>query len=369
MTVFSDALRYQNMLARYDTDSLKGQDIFSVHGFPVGLVQCENNLLGIPGIGAGGFRHFVEKYRRAKEYAAAPFEIPLTGRARQPLPTPGERIAADLVDTLAGIGSRRAVLRAAPAATVAPPPESLDGVFTDPPYFDNVQYAELIDFCYVWLRRELRTDVPAFSSPTTRASGELTGNATLGRGLEHFTAGLSATFCAYAAALKPGAPFVFTYHHNEATAYVPLVVAILDAGLTCTATLPAVGEMHASLHIHGTASSILDSVFVCRRGVVPSQAPALAEALEADARAMLAAGVPLAEGDLRCLAAGHAARLAITALAPKWNTDYPLVERMGLAQTCLIHLAAEERLEAMVRRILEDLTGVPVAGGRRAVSF
>ena len=66
LTVFSDSLRYQNMLCRYDTYALKGQDVFSVHGFPVGLVQCEANLLGIPRVGSGGFAHFVEKYRRAK---------------------------------------------------------------------------------------------------------------------------------------------------------------------------------------------------------------------------------------------------------------------------------------------------------------
>ena len=42
LTVFSDFLRYQNMLCRYDTYALKCQDIFSVHGFPVGLIQCEN---------------------------------------------------------------------------------------------------------------------------------------------------------------------------------------------------------------------------------------------------------------------------------------------------------------------------------------
>ncbi|HKM74448.1 MAG TPA: hypothetical protein VJX94_31055 [Stellaceae bacterium] len=32
---------------RYDTMALKSLDVFSVHGFPVGLVQCESNLLGI----------------------------------------------------------------------------------------------------------------------------------------------------------------------------------------------------------------------------------------------------------------------------------------------------------------------------------
>jgi adenine-specific DNA methylase len=38
-TNFSDLLRYQNMLCRYDTMALKSLDIFSVHSFPVGLVQ------------------------------------------------------------------------------------------------------------------------------------------------------------------------------------------------------------------------------------------------------------------------------------------------------------------------------------------
>src|SRR6266566_9112860 len=47
-TNLSDLLRYQNMLCRYDTMALKSLDIFSIHGFPVGLVQCESNLLGIP---------------------------------------------------------------------------------------------------------------------------------------------------------------------------------------------------------------------------------------------------------------------------------------------------------------------------------
>lgn len=126
-----------------------------------------------------------------------------------------------------------------------------------------------MDFCFAWLRLGLRKELPEFRRRTTRSESELTGNVTLGRGLEHFTEGLSRAFRHYAAALKPGAPFVFTYHHNDPGAYLPLVVAILDGGLDCTATLPAAAEMSASLHIAGTGSSVLDSVFVCRpaRGI------------------------------------------------------------------------------------------------------
>lgn len=98
LTVFSDFLRYQNMLARYDTYALKCQDIFSVHGFPVGLVQCENNLLGIPKVGSGSFRHFVEKYRRAKEYCKQPFETRHKGHRKEIIPIQGERLEARLVN-------------------------------------------------------------------------------------------------------------------------------------------------------------------------------------------------------------------------------------------------------------------------------
>ena len=72
------------------------------------------------------------------------------------------------------------------------------------------------------------------------------------------------------AALKPGAPLVFTYHHNRQHAYLAVGMAILDAGLTCSASLPCPAEMGGSIHIHGTASSIVDTVFVCRdRGTTP----------------------------------------------------------------------------------------------------
>ena len=40
------------------------------------------------------------------------------------------------------------------SATVQPYAESyLDAVMTDPPYYDNVPYADISDFFYVWLKR------------------------------------------------------------------------------------------------------------------------------------------------------------------------------------------------------------------------
>ena len=269
-TNLSDLLRYQNMLCRYDTMALKSLDIFSVHGFPVGLVQCESNLLGIENsgslpTGSGGWLNIIEKYAKAKAYCDKPFEV-LHSRA-----TKGERktmvpISGEWIGDARNGGPKRILdIACADAASRAWLPESLDGVFTDPPYFGNVQYAELMDFCYVWLRRLVGKGNPAFSSPSTRHVRELTGNENMQRGLTHFTEGLARVFSRTAAALKTGAPFVFTYHHNDIAAYFPIAVAILDAGLICTKVLPCPAEMGASIHIKGTTSSTVDSIFVCRR--------------------------------------------------------------------------------------------------------
>jgi adenine-specific DNA methylase len=356
LTVFSDFLRYQNMLCRYDTYALKCQGIFSVHGFPVGLIQCENNLLGIPKIGSGSFRHFIEKYTRGKLYCQAPFETVQNGaRSKRIVFVEGESIEAKLVNYLPSGDEREAYILAVPASIVELPKASLDGVFTDPPYFDNVQYAELMDFCFSWLRLGLQEDVSEFLKTTTRSQEELTGNVTLGRGIEHFTSGLSKVFCHYAASLKPGAPFVFTYHHNKPLAYIPLVVAILDAKMDCSLSLPVAAEMSASLHILATVSSVVDSVLVCRVGSVKRSSQNVQELLVKDALAMQGAGLVISEGDIRCLAAGHIARIAVNSLYNTWDNQLTLADRMSRAKEVLDQIANEVNLDS-VHALISDIT-------------
>jgi adenine-specific DNA methylase len=362
LTVFSDFLRYQNMLCRYDTYALKCQDIFSVHGFPVGLVQCENNLLGIPRVGSGSFRHFVEKYVRAKQYCEAPFETQQNGGRKRVLFVAGEKIKAELVNQFPSTERRQAHLVAASATDIQLMPNSLDGVFTDPPYFANVQYAELMDFCFVWLRQALANEFSEFQRSTTRSVAELTGNLTLGRGIVEFTNGLSNVFRYYSSALKVGAPFVFTYHHNDPKSYAAIVVAVLDAGLNCTKTLPAAAEMSASLHIAGTGSSTLDSVFVCRRDIIVSEPASISSRLSRDVEMMKAAGVRVSQGDVRCIAAGHVARLAINRLRLTWNPEAPLEDRIARASETLAMLAQESNLKALIANVLGTVNALAANG-------
>jgi adenine-specific DNA methylase len=360
LTVFSDFIRYQNMLCRYDTMALKCQDIFSVHGYPVGLIQCENNVLGIPKVGTGGFRHFIEKYIRAKKYCEHPFETFSKGKKKVVVPIDGETISADLVNNFPKGSERQAWILKSSAENVGLPDSSLDGVFTDPPYFDNVQYAELMDFCYVWLRLALKAEISEFSSETTRTPEELTVNESMGRGIEQFTNGLSRIFAHYAKALKPEAPFVFTYHHNNPEAYVPVAVSLLDARLTCTATLPVVAEMTASLHIARTASSLLDSVFVCRpknykgatreAGEAGTEPPGVSKLISSDLSAIQDSGYSPTLGDIRCLTLGHATRLSVLRLGSSWNAQTPIKERIGIVRKTLNGLLNQPEISTLMTR-------------------
>lgn len=335
-TNLSDLLRYQNTLCRYDTMALKSLDIFSVHGFPVGLVQCESNFLGIQngkggGVGSGGWTNIIDKYTKAKRFCDEPFEVRRGDTSKKQIRIEGEWIG----ERLNGHKMRNVSIRCASSTTVKPPSASLDAVFTDPPYFGNVQYGELMDFCYVWLQRLVGNESEGFDRVSTRAQEELTGNVTQGRDLEHFTEGLAVVYTNMARALKPGCPLVFTYHHNSLDAYRAIGVAILDAGLMCSATLPCPAEMGGSIHIHGTGSSIVDTVFVCREKGTQSPRNLFQGAMDLipivieDREQLRKAGMRPTAGDIRCITYGHAVRMAIWNLRKKWRASDTMTNKLA----------------------------------------
>ena len=354
------------MLCRYDTRSLKSLDIFSVHGFPVGLIACESNLLGNTNVnganvGSGGWTNIIDKYAKAKEYCDAPFELTRVRSRNVRIPVKGEWIG----ESFDGCRKRNVAIHCADATTVELEPDSLDAVFTDPPYFGNVQYGELMDFCYVWLQGLVGKEAEGFWRTSTRTAEELTGNVTLSRGLPQFTDGLARIYRHMAKALKPGAPLAFTYHHNKLEVYFAVGVAILDADLTCSASLPCPGEMGGSIHIHGTSSSIIDTVFVCRdqgktlRQWLFSTADELAAIVSEDLGQIAASGRKPTVGDTRCIMFGHLTRMAIWNLRRDWDSGLSTERKLDIFSRAVAGLPDPDRL--LERLNLKEC--VPVSAG------
>jgi putative DNA methylase len=124
-------------------------------------------------------------------------------------------------------------------------------------------------------------------------------------------------------------------------AYCPVAVAVLDAGLTCSASLPCPAEMGASIHISGTGSSIIDTVFVCRStGSVPGKwlvdsIDGLVGLVKNDLGDLRAGSVEPTAGDMRCIAYGHMVRLAIWNLRKGWNKTAGISDRLSAVSSWL----------------------------------
>jgi len=364
-TNLSDLLRYQNQLCRYDSMALKVLDIFSIHGFPVGLMHAEANILGIlhpstkAPVGSGGWTNIIDKFHKAKSYCDAPFEI----RSRQ-----SSRVAmkdewiGEFRNGVRAPEARELKIFCKDAAKAEIRDGSVDAVFTDPPYFGNVQYAELMDFCYVWLRRLVPTGDTAFAPASTRHADELTGNITLSRGVNCFASGLSSVYSKMARALKAGSPLAFTFHHNSLEAYCCIAVAILDSGLTCSATIPAPAEMGGSIHITGTGSSIIDTIFICRstgrvsRRSLASDMVELGEVAQRDVDQLMLGGVRATPGDIRCVIAGHLTRLAIWHLRQGWRSDFPISIRLARVGRWFAEFGTIERVVECMNGVLRPVS-------------
>ena len=160
-------------------------------------------------------------------------------------------------------------------------------ISTDPPYYDNVPYADLSDFFYVWLRRSLRHVIPSLMStmlvPKTpeliaepfRHGGKEAGEA-------FFLAGMTQAVRQISAALPDGFPATIYYAFKQAestgetvssTGWETFLQAVADAGLSVVGTWPVRTERPGRLRDTGSNALASSIVLVCRKR--PDDAPTI----------------------------------------------------------------------------------------------
>lgn len=182
-----------------------------------------------------------------------------------------------LVDALAKVpGSGEGRAECADAAN--PPARPPVVVTTDPPYYDNVPYADLSDFFYVWLRRCLRTIHPdLFATVLVPKDEELIAEPARQGSWEaaaaFFEKGLQRSFESFRAGSVPGMPFTLFYAFKQAetangatasTGWETMLQGLLNAGCMVTGTWPIRTEQAGGLREHGRNSLASSIVLVCR---------------------------------------------------------------------------------------------------------
>ena len=162
---------------------------------------------------------------------------------------------------------------------------------TDPPYYDNVGYADLSDFFYVWLRRSLGQFYPdLLATMLTPKSDELVADPFRHDDAEKFFEdGYTRVFTRICEATPAGFPITVFYAFKQAeaegdgdhasTGWETLLEGMLTAGWVVTATWPVRTERSGRVRDIGSnalASSIVlacrprpaDAGFTDRRGLI-----------------------------------------------------------------------------------------------------
>ncbi len=184
---------------------------------------------------------------------------------------------ARALDRLPAVGSS-SVQQLDAAATVRPLHDAL--VCTDPPYYDNIGYADLSDYFYVWLRRGLKNVHPdLFSTLLTPKREELIASPYRFEGSrkkaeEFFEQGLFGTFERMREAQHPDYPLTLFYAFKQAetegngavvsTGWDTMLSALIDAGFAITGTWPVRTERSGRSIAIGTAALASSIVLVCR---------------------------------------------------------------------------------------------------------
>jgi putative DNA methylase len=155
-------------------------------------------------------------------------------------------------------------------------------VSTDPPYYDNIGYADLSDFFYVWLRRSLRSSHPALlGTMLTPKSEELVATpyrfeGSKQRAEEHFEAGFRSVFRHAAEQGRGDTPITIFYAFKQSesqddevsssasTGWEKMLQGLVDNQLMVTGTWPMRTELANRMLSSGTNALASSIVLVCR---------------------------------------------------------------------------------------------------------
>jgi putative DNA methylase len=160
-------------------------------------------------------------------------------------------------------------------------------ISTDPPYYDNISYAQLSDYFYIWMRSNLEGVYPdLFGTMLVPKSAEMVaspyrfdGDTDLAD--EHFESGLLKAFSAMREVIPPSYPLTVYYAFKQeelvadegvaSTGWETMLKGLIESGFAIVGTWPMRTERSARSIGQGANALASSIVLVCRSR--PEDAP------------------------------------------------------------------------------------------------
>lgn len=259
LVAFSNTLEANNVFTRFIASRLTPggtppAGIFGRHDFQPKATFCEQNVWGVKS-GNNTFRNRRDAIFDALQFAREPWDNMWNSQKQW-------------VDR---VGTNEQFYRPSNLSLICDDARtasecSADLIITDPPYAGNVNYAELADFFYVWLRLALAKTHPSFSPDETPKIAEIIENRTRGKSAADFEKDLTDAFRNCRRILNDDGLLAFTFHHSEGSAWESLLLAICNAGFEIHSVYPVHSEREASLHLLDKEAAIsYDLIHVCKK--------------------------------------------------------------------------------------------------------
>ncbi|ALG81908.1 adenine-specific DNA methylase containing a Zn-ribbon [Halanaeroarchaeum sulfurireducens] len=257
ITTISSTIEYNSKLCKWSTrNGGYGGHTFERHAYIPRVQPVEGNPLAEEGLAS--VRNFFEnKTLSAKEYCQHPFEKVKnteTGEVKKHL-IQGEKVSED----------RLLSLKSKTSEKLDEDDETVDYIITDPPYYDNVQYSELSDYFYVWLREVLQDEYEEFEPELVPKAREIVANSSANKGEDFFVESLTNVFSESHRVLKKDGELIFTYHHNENEAWSVILEAIIESGFTVAGAYPVQSEMPNNPHISDLDNAEYDIIIFANK--------------------------------------------------------------------------------------------------------
>jgi len=280
ITVFSNALEYNNMMTPYNYPHRKLHHLFNYHAMPLTTTPVENALWGVGKEGAGTFTNCYRRYVRAKQYCHKPFDKFKGSRGVvQTVWAKSEKVSANFVSSFEALRQtpRGALLLCRDSSQLPSIPDnSVDFVITDPPYFDSIHYSELSNFFYVWLTRLV--DHPYFTAEHVPTAQEAIVNEGMDKSEKEYQDLLSAVFKESGRVLKRDGRLIFTFHHIKWRAWWTVFMALTEGGFRVVDHFPVMSEYKVNPHIRDKQALDMDLVLICQKRTIPFESLSLSPA-------------------------------------------------------------------------------------------
>lgn len=151
--------------------------------------------------------------------------------------------------------------------------KSVDMVCMDPPYYDNVQYAELSDYFYVWQKRSLKDLYPEISWPRlTNKREEAVANTSRDGSAKNAKAEyeklMREIFAESRRVVKDDGVMTLMFTHKAQDAWETLTRSLIEAGWEITSCFPVESESGHSTHQMNQASAASTIFITCRKRAI-----------------------------------------------------------------------------------------------------